>query len=116
MESNERRVSRPGMMLYFADYLAVRDELTEEQKGTLFDNLVLFAMSISGREVPVEQIPDIEPEFTTDDLTVRLCFNLLSEKVRHDAISYRRKCEKNSENRKAGIAAQKAKKEGNNHV
>jgi uncharacterized protein YdaU (DUF1376 family) len=108
---NERRVSRPGMMLYFADYLAVRDELTQEQKGTLFDNLVLFAMAISGKDVPVEQIPDIEPAFTTDDITVRLCFNLLQEKIRHDAIAYRNKCEKNRENRQAGIAAQKAKKE-----
>ena len=112
MGNAERRVSRPGMMLYFADYLAVRDELTQEQKGTLFDNLVSFAMAISGKDIPVEQIPEVEPAFNTDDLTVRLCFNLLSEKVRHDAISYRRKCEQNSHNRQAGVAAQKARKEG----
>ena len=97
-------------MLYHADYLAVRDELTAEQKGILFDNLVMFSLAISDRNIPVEEIPDILPDFNTDDLTVKLCFNLLSEKVRHDTISYRKKCEQNSYNRTVGVERQQAKK------
>ena len=103
MDSTERRVSRPGLMIYHNDYLSIRDLLTDEQRGKLFDSLILFSLSIADKSIPVEQVSEIMPELETDDLTIKLCFNLLSEKVKRDSVAFRKRCEQNSRNRKAGI-------------
>ena len=88
---------RPGAMIYFADWRAVR-RLSMEQRGELITAIMEFA------ENGVAQV--------SDDPLVAVVFDLLSEKVARDAATYRETCI----NRAYSTYCRECKKDGNEPV
>ncbi len=104
MKATERRKNKPGWTCYFSDYMAIRDMLSDSQRGQLLDALILFSLKISNREtIEDDEISDIQPKADFDDSSVKICFGLFAEKAKRDEAAYRTTCKKNIENRlKAG--------------
>lgn len=108
----KRRKNRPGACFWHDDYLLIRDELSIEQKGFLLDAVMAYSMQICDRKrIDDDTVEDVEPVIDTDDAKLQLYFRFLASKVQRDELEYRENSRQNAQNRQAGIAAQKAKKE-----
>ena len=76
--------NQPGIVLFFADYQSIKDILTIDQKGQLFDALMRFG--------------ETEESYLGDDQLIRLAFNVFSAAIIRTNTKYENRCRVNAEN------------------
>lgn len=111
MSSNGRRVkNRPGAVLFHDDFQLIRNELTVEEMGQLFDAVMTYSAMISDRKkVDDEAVERSEPIIDADDVKLQLYFRFLAGKVKTAELDYRETGRINAENRQKGIEKQKGR-------
>ncbi len=94
---------KPGALISVEDYRAIRDNLSQQQKGDLLDLLMNLAEKVSDPRLSSEDLLEyLLPEPDSEDPVIRIAFGLMGSKVVSNIRSFKKQSETNSANAAAG--------------